>query len=204
MNPDKLIIGLLACQSDEDQLRRDVCERTWLQQARRAGIDYVFIQGGHPAEARVEQYLKLDVRDLYEWLPAKTFRFLKWAMRNPRTEWIVKGDTDTYICIERLLAYDFSHPYIGHPPNADRQHASGGCYILSRHAAEVLVRNCGMPKSGNEDQMVCQILKQNGIRLHKDPRFDVWGNNPPRPDNDVISTHKKWQQHEAIHKELYG
>lgn len=189
----KYLIGILSYEAEPEEYRQS-CRDTWLKDAIAASIDYVFLIGCPKTESpwRDGDIVYLPCADSYKDLPMKSWHFFKWALALPDWQYLVKCDTDSYICIPRLLDLDTAnHEYIGcEPGGRNIGYASGACYILSRHATQVCAES-RFRRRGAEDVTVGQCMSSNDIKLHKEPRIMPWGTADKRPklNNDMIATH---------------
>ena len=199
--------------------------------AARLGVDSVFLVGAGADKAidrptRSGDLLLLPCPNDYATLPQRTRWFCRWALNRgriaarqrlpdralsapgdlPGADWdyLFKCDSDTYVCLPRLLAYceslvpSAAHcrlpaaHYIGAQWRPGVAYGSGGGgYLLSREAAAIVAQKL-THTTGAEDLLVGQVLRQNGIRLTVEPRFVPFGSmeRRPKPDNDLITTHK--------------
>jgi hypothetical protein len=126
----------------------------------------------------------LGVPDDYESLPAKVRAMCRDLHK--LTEWAFFADTDTYIALDRILAYKPLHPYIGQ--KLSQGYASGGAgYFLSRWAME-LVSKAELPKNHHfEDMWVGEVLAGHNIECVNEPRIQTYIR--CLPDNEVFSQH---------------
>lgn len=189
----KILIGALS--GTQHEMRRRRCRETWIADARRFGIECVFLMGGTEFTATpilFDDMLLLPCPNSYPALPQRTRWFCKWALEQPNWEYLFKCDDDTYVCIERLAEYDTAgRDYIGGEWTPGVSYASGGGgYLLSRRAAEVVANRLDQTE-GAEDLLVGELLKHAGMPLHLDNRFVGIGDNDrrPRSDNDTVTTH---------------
>jgi hypothetical protein len=147
----------------------------------------------------------------YRSLPQRTRAFCKWFLETDATH-LFKGDNDSLVVPERLLAFDHldTHYYGNEPGIHWRGYCSGGAgYGLSRVAAQIIAENMTAPH-GAEDIHVARTLATCKIKpyLPKPHRFIPWGidqpDRRPTPDNDIITTHQipadLWWK---IHREIY-
>ena len=193
----KTIIGLLACNKTEYAHRQTLCEETWAPPMRAAGIDVVYLVGGHGTTERIGNRLHLPVPDEYYDLPKKTKAFCQWLRDSDYTH-AFKADDDSYIqsgrfvdWIEDQRAFD----YVGNEWSSRTDYASGGAgYLLSRKSFELLANEMmvTLPRHRYEDVEVGKIMRKHNIKLHIDHRLIAFGNtgNRPLPSNDIITSHK--------------
>lgn len=126
---------------------------------------------------------RLDVRDEYEYLPAKTQAICKWALKRGHLN-VFFCDTDTYVYLPRLKPSE--HDYVGYRLEG-KVYASGGAgYWLSRKAME-LVLTANPAKFKNEDEMVGTVLALHSVPVHHDPRYALYQD--VLPTNEVVSRH---------------
>lgn len=118
----------------------------------------------------------LDVPDDYINLPKKVQDIFKYAVEK-NFDYVFKGDDDTFIYIDRLMASDFQdHDYLGYctddPAAQDvSRYASGGSgYWLSR-AAFTLIASTVEPTDWAEDRWVGTVLRKHGIKVQRDARY---------------------------------
>lgn len=127
-----------------------------------SGLEYYFVYGKTP-QNYLEPKLILDVEESYENLPLKTYYITEHFLSTSHS-YMVKMDDDTYIDFEKLKQQNFTEDYIGmfltYPdderskifhwytvktpeylvkkPTFNLNYAEGGCYILSRKAAQAV------------------------------------------------------------------
>jgi hypothetical protein len=138
--------------------------------------------------------------DGFKNLPMKMFNILK---HYEQEDYIFKCDTDTYVALDRLLAYPYKeHDYAGYEWKCfPHPYASGGAgYWLSNEAIKVLLQH---PPSADlsmpaEDYWVGQVLGEAGIRLYPDSNYAIYA--PCLPSNQVITQHLTG--HEPYRREL--
>jgi hypothetical protein len=205
--PARVIIGILAGSNETD--RKSQCRMTWMLTAAQRGVQAVFLIG-RPELAAAELHgdeLHLPCPDAYRFLPQKTHGFCQWALTRDDWDYLFKADTDTYINVDRLLAYDcHAADYIGAPHRDRISYASGGAgYLLSRKAAAILAEKM-VQSHGAEDMIVGSVLQRNGIVPTWDKEaFIPWGSMDARPkaDNRAVTTHAVGRDvFEACHAEF--
>jgi hypothetical protein len=187
-----IVIGALNAKQHSDRLAR--CRETWAKDAYEAGIDVVFLYGTDsemPAR-RVGDSLCFPVPNDYAALPRRTRAFCEWALAQPGWEYLFKCDSDTYVSIPRLAAYELAgRDYIGAEWKLGVGYGSGGAgYFLSRRAAGVVAARLTQ-RTGAEDLLVGQVLREAGIPLSIESRFVPWGSMEHRParSNNLITVH---------------
>jgi hypothetical protein len=158
-------------------------------------IDIKFFLGNPKGEAAADEIF-LDVPDDLHSLSLKTLGMIVWTLEHGYDH-SFKGDTDTYICIPRLLASGFEkHDYSGCVQGLDQGRIDavygGTGYWLSRRAMEAVVRGkeSKVAAGYTEDWWVCQILVPVGIIPFNDPRYRIITTLiGPQPNNDTITCH---------------
>lgn len=176
----KLIIAVKSCHQDRDRGFHDVIRKTWGATAKAAGIEVRFFMGANerPSSQLLNDEVELRCADTYADLPFKTREICRWA-RGKVTDHIFLCDTDTYIFIPYLLAFEYEKfDYMGEMPyrigttflyesDAPGGHrevrpdcntwASGGVgYFLSKRASNEIAES--FPDSWAEDLWVGQII----------------------------------------------
>jgi hypothetical protein len=162
-----MIIAIKSCEAHRD--REEVQRATW------ATSHTVWFTGP-----------MLGVSDDYHSLPAKTRAICK-ALQG--VDYAFLCDTDTYVALDRLLAYDpKGRHYLGHTNEGAMNYASGGVgYILSGHAM-ALLSTAPLPTNHDfEDRWVGEILDYHSIKVVDDQRFLTY--TACLPGNDIISQH---------------
>jgi len=187
----KLVIGVLSALGYEE--RRAACRRTWVGAARASGdVEIVFLVGAPavPRPLRFGDVLVLPCADDYPSLPQKTRGFLAWALARYDCERLFKCDDDTYVHVERLLAFDArGAEYVGADVGG---YASGGAgYLLSARAAAAIVGELAARPRGPEDLIAGELLRRNKIQLAASARFRPFGGagEHPTPGNAIITGH---------------
>jgi len=192
----ELLILVLTCQAYRGS-RQSAVRATWARRLE-PGQHILYVEGGHLADRIEGDRLLLAAPDSYADLAEKSFRALEFCVRHLEFSALVKCDDDTYLDCGRLAraAREFGD-YAGNPPADQPQftpYAQGGCYWLSRLAAEAVVArpfsehreaswfkgNSRMRKLGEktyrdevsiEDVMIGSLLREAGIPLQVDHRF---------------------------------
>ena len=161
-----MIVAIKSCEAHRD--RAEVQRETW------ATSHTVWFTGP-----------MLGVPDDYHSLPAKTQAICR-ALQG--VDYAFIADTDTYVALDRLLAYKPQGHYTGHTNDKVMPYASGGVgYLLSGHAM-ALLSGAPLPTTHDyEDMWVGEILAYHGIKVTDDPRFLTY--TPCLPTNGVIAQH---------------
>lgn len=186
----RMVIGILSAAGYEDRRKR--CRDTWLGDASSFDLDYFFLIGdGGDTEYRVEgDMLYMPCPDDYASLPQKTRCFARYVHENYDFDHLVKVDDDTYVCLDKIMAYGFGdHPYTG--SDWCGYASGGGGYVLNRSATKVVVDNL-THQTGNEDELVGQVLQSAGVQLSHSEAFQgftVRTQKRPTFENDVITAH---------------
>jgi hypothetical protein len=194
MNHRRIIIGALSARQYPERRRR--CRETWFDDAALfPELEPLFLIGAE-GEVRqptlIDDLLLLPCPNDYQSLPQRTRWFCQWAIEARDFDYLFKCDDDTFLCIERLLAFDtWGRDYIGAEWRPGVDYASGGAgYLLSRRAAEIVAKKLDA-STGAEDKLVGDVLRAAGIGLAIDNRFVPYGNATLRPTrgNDLITAH---------------
>lgn len=169
--------------------RLEMCQQSWMADAREAGQDYVVVCTGDP-EASSGEKLFVDVPDDLAHLPMQVREWCKWALQRDDWDYLFKCDDDTCISIPRFMDFDPEpHDYIG---GLCRWHgeiyANGGAgWMASRRAVAVLAER--LPDTGSEDVEVGRALRESGIAFKVDKRFVGWPSEVNR--RGAITIHTK-------------
>ncbi|MEW6386385.1 MAG: hypothetical protein AB1491_02565 [Thermodesulfobacteriota bacterium] len=229
----KLIIGILSCEAHAT--RREAIRATWLSRPLPPGVLAFFLVGRPGLPPRVDgDLLYLDCSDTYEGLPYKTCAFIRHCLDHWRFDHLFKCDDDTFVALDRLLAYDVARKdYVGAftgsrasfnrtwhfgkcaDPEAEvpydgpwvAPYAAGGMgYFLSRAAARVVVAQAAPAQELYEDKMVGDILHTNGLRAFNDPKSFQRTRNPEPPGTTpLVTAHPaSEQQMYEFHQKLQG
>lgn len=189
----QILIGALSGVQHDARRRR--CRETWFADARRCGVDTVFLVGAADRTllpSCVDDILLLPCPNDYPTLPQRTRWFCRWALERHDWEYVFKCDDDTYVSIERLKEYEFNgRDYIGGEWTAGVGYGSGGGgYFLSRRAAEIVAETL-TAEVGDEDVLVGRAMEAAGVTFYSDDRFVGYGNYDKRPRacNSTITTH---------------
>lgn len=199
-----VLVGI--CSSHKYAGRRDGVRRTWLTRPTE-GVECVFFAGEGNLAAEESDLVGLDVCDSYNYLPAKVFAFMRYALDHYDFQWLFKCDDDTYLDQERLLRLTtLDADFVGDISLARRGSPSGGAgYLVSRDFVRRLVSGPSVPERGAEDVIVGEKLVQLGARTLATERLRMHRNIYPRHDNQVISAHWCSSRHmEVIHAIRYS
>ena len=102
-NPGRVLIGILTC--DKYKGRADGIRNSWLKLVP-ANYRVLFIHGRPGQPAGVEgDCLYVDCPESYELLPRKVHAFLVYAHRHFDFDYLFKTDDDTYLDLERFIAF---------------------------------------------------------------------------------------------------
>lgn len=190
--------------------RRDNCRASWLADVKRFdNLSAVFLLGVGEDVKRpvyIDDVLALPCPDHYDTLPQRTNWFCRWALARDDWDYLFKCDDDTYVCVERLAAYQPAGDYVGTEWQAGVNYGSGGAgYFLSRRAAEIVAEHLhdvpgpeanssqgAFPNQfGSEDLIVGDVLRRYGINLVKDNRFVPFKDNgEPCRGNAIVTAHQ--------------
>lgn len=161
----------------ETNEKLEAVRNTWAKDVE-AFDDYVtfkffFGKGGDRQPGPDEVFL--DCPDNYEGLPHKVKAIYQWALAHG-FDYVFKGDDDTYIYVDRLLATDFQdQQYVGYCSDEPTQptatiYASGGSgYWLDKKCMEIIINS--QPNDWAEDRWVGGVLYARGIKAKRDARY---------------------------------
>jgi hypothetical protein len=186
----KMLVGI--CSTRAYTFRRAAVRETWLSLPAE-GVHSIFFHGrtNSLTENPVDT-VELDVRDDYEYLPAKVLAFFEHVLEHYEFEWLFKCDDDTYVAQDRLLSLAKDGvDLVGDPMLDVRRAPSGGAgYLLSRNIVEKIVSTPNFPRTGAEDWIVGRMVT---TRFHaswvstKNLCYDC--SRMPRQENAVVSAH---------------
>lgn len=208
----KVLIAVVSCA--RDKASHELIRQTW---AKDSPVDVRFFVG-RGCEVLADDEIWLDVPDDWNGLPRKTQAVCRWAVAHGY-DFLLKSDTDSYVCIPRLLESDFEKYHYsgccGEQANIYPDAcfpANGGGYWLSRRAFEYLAENMnlGLGKNCEDWCVFLSLMKGSGIFVHHDPRYRANRPDPgqaPAMDNDFILLHdsgeaslrnseRMWEAHE--------
>lgn len=214
----KLLIAIMSCQKNRATQQRAVFE-TWVRDVSAGIDVCVFEGGHDGTARRSGHRVQLPCDDSYAALAVKMHEFLSFALREFEFDFIFKCDDDTYVHLPRLLRSGFeAYDYFGGAPSGNAwkkaPYAQGGAYFISRKAAMRvaetdlaaagagkrwwwnggmrMVTREGLKINGTatvEDMMVGDILREQGIVLKIDPRFNAFACPTPYEHPDFITCH---------------
>lgn len=112
----------------------------------------------------------LDIPDTLEYCTHKTITQCRWAAQRD-FDYVFKCDPDTLVRPKELLASDFGR--YDHLGAENGEFISGGAgYWLSRRAFELVASQpFPDPPRADEDVFVSKIVRDAGLRIGHDPRF---------------------------------
>jgi hypothetical protein len=175
----RFLFAVKSCEYDRQRGAHDLIRATWGRD-----IDVRFFLGGGRAMAADEELVLAP--DDYPGLPWKTREIARWAVRE-HYDFVFLCDTGSFVIPQHLATcgfewYDYSgywcmrpgsFPYTARSKNPDcptveipvcYPWASGGGYILSRKALEIVASST--PMVWAEDMFVGQALAARGVLLH--------------------------------------
>lgn len=191
------MIGLFSAPRFRDRLQ--LCEETWIPDAREAGQKYLVIQTeAMNSDERLRlsgDRLLLNLPDSLAALPQHVRTWCEFMLRLPDWDYLFKCDDDTYISIPRFMAYDLrGRDYVGAWCQWwGESYCHGGAgYFLSRRAATILAENL-TEEFGAEDLLVGRTLRNAGIEPSWEGKFIGWADEENRPSrwNQAITAHSK-------------
>lgn len=193
--PPKVLIAIPACHSykydnhADGRIHRnglfnarvEAVRDTWQKYmpAFAANVDMKFFYGRYPVNS--EPLLKndevlLDVGDDYVSLPHKVKAIYQYALAHGY-DYVFKGDDDTFIYVDRLIASGFENfdytGYVTNDPNcpeAERYASGGSGYWVSKRAMEILA-STPVGSEWAEDRWVGKTLRAHGIKPVRDARY---------------------------------
>jgi hypothetical protein len=111
MNEKSLIVGILTC--PKYKRRMQAVRETWLK-ALPPEITVLFLLGDQGSPSRIEgDVLYLNCPEGYEFIPAKTYFFAEFCLRNFQFQYLFKADDDTYVNVPQFLKFKKRGDYIG-------------------------------------------------------------------------------------------
>ncbi len=210
----RVLIGILTCEKNKE--RADGVRNSWLKLI---PLNYrvLFIHGrpDQPDELTGD-CLYLNCPESYEMLPHKVHAFLKHSLQHFEYDYLFKTDDDTYLDLERFIAFDRQGAdYIGRfreqplPYSGKTWHygkctdktyekpyegafvcpwATGGGYFLSRRAAEVAVEKTSRTFANSlfVDMMIGEALTLDPAMIVLRTRFADMGVINPLLPKDML------------------
>lgn len=188
--PDtRVLVAICSCVKAKE--RRDIIQKTWLQQ-KVNGVQCLFFVGEGEGLSEERDCVQLAANDSYEFLPEKMLALFDYALENLHFDWIFKCDDDTYVKLDRLPELcDSGADFIGNPWIETRGAPSGGAgYMLSRDLVQKIIANrTEIPLIGVEDILIGELALRLCNQSHASHRLN-YGNFPiPLPNNDFITAH---------------
>lgn len=166
---------------------RDAIRETWLPLVPVTQADVRFFMGrGHTNRLYQSDEVVLDCDDSYQGLPEKIREIARWALVNGY-DYMLKCDDDVILRPELLLKCGYEkHLYSGkqnRPPTIGQPYSItvGFNYWLSKECMQ-LISKADLPpelapdiKDNDDEKWVAYTLFQNGIMLHHDHRYEIYG-----------------------------
>jgi hypothetical protein len=193
--------------------RREAVRQTWASVQLPDDVDLCFFIGQVPDfdGAKEAGVITLPCPDDYPSLPAKTYRFVKFA-RAAGYYRLIKVDDDTYLRLPNALSVLDKGACVGHlrlnpVHTGGMDYPQGGCYSLSSAAMDAVI---SIPeifqKPGLEDAAVGRSLAYHGIPLtHSDLITVDYRHGYPSPDNSIVAAHHVSPEvMHTIHKQMKG
>jgi hypothetical protein len=137
----------------------------------------------------------LAVPDGYAYTSYKVREMLRWAVER-EFDYVFVCDSDTYICLPRLLASGFEkRDFVGRRAQDGQSFAPDGGpgFFLSKKAATIVAAEDKITFWA-EDGWVAMVLREHGIGLEHDSRYVHYcspysDNGFPEAGNKIITTH---------------
>jgi hypothetical protein len=191
----------IICVQHSDQPRYakrwETCQRTWMHDARLAGIRVVTCTPAGETKWATDDLLYCRmVPEAWATLPQLSRSMCQGMLDRQDWDYIFKADDDTFIAIRRWIEVDCNgRDYIGGwcKHQGETYAHGGGGYFLSRKAVQIVAENM-TETEGMEDQLTGRHLRNHGIVYNSDSRYVGGGNTHvfrPRPDNSLITVHTK-------------
>jgi hypothetical protein len=192
----QVLIAIFSCnfyeQNGFDQAVRD----TWLKDVPAVpGFDYQFFVGRGDYALRSD-VTRLDVDDSLAGLSHKAMEIRRWAL-DAGYDYVFQSASDTYVRPERLKHSGFElHDYAGFPianegcPDIIEHFdlcGGGGGYWTSRRACEKIV--AAAIDDAVEDRWIGRVMKDSGIVLFPDARYNYLPSPSPLKSNDIFTCH---------------
>lgn len=201
-----LLISISTCNRFEENGWNDALRDTWLQDAKRLGIEYRFFTGRD--SKKTEDNVVLSCYDDYHSLMYKTLEKHQWAFSQGYTN-VFHCYHDTYACPERLLLHMNEADYFGDYYHADPRQPwphyshgkscqSGQGVFLSQQLLGYVVAEFpemlkSRPDLWEEDVWTGLVARSHPELTIKDSREMPCNLTPddhgPRKENNIISVH---------------
>lgn len=206
----RIIVGVLS--GLKEHSRRNQCRKTWMSQLKQHNCPAFFLFGNSKQTAQKDDELHMCCPDDYISLPQKTRNFCQFCLDNYDFEYLFKCDDDTYVAVDRFLAYKPIGDYVGIDPVEcfeDGQYSkgfnSGGAgYFLSHKAAQIVATHL-TEKTGAEDLLVGRLLLSHGLKRTQDKRFQAWNLDrtiPTQHNNGITVHYVRGEQMQKIHEQF--
>lgn len=198
----KILVGIKSCWKHKE--RRQACRDTWVPDC---PWPYRFYVGAHKplkpfgsltSNLTGEPDIQCEaIPDDFKNIGPKIQRMCQWAVEEKAT-YLVIADDDTYWRPERALKLikrtHQLHADVSAFMRCDPTYPQGSFYILSPCAYAVLAAHPQLDAPGPDDVLVGRILEaaktivwHHCVEIHVGP---LWPMLQPRPDNEIVSTHK--------------
>ena len=116
----EIIVGVFTCPKYRD--RENAVRETWFSDIPET-YTALFVVSDEGKEARVEKdTLFLNCPEGYEYLPIKTWQFLKYCLEHFNFNYIFKTDDDSYVNMSAFKSFQKSGDYIGRFAGASAEH----------------------------------------------------------------------------------
>lgn len=105
--------AIMSCRPNRE--KQAIQRNTWIQDMRRAGLTYAFIEGDiGRSDCLVDDRLLLNCRDEYEFLAGKTLAIVRWVYYNTNFDYLLKVDDDVILNPAKLMQFAYhKYNYIG-------------------------------------------------------------------------------------------
>jgi Galactosyltransferase len=167
----KPLLAIINCHSrpEYQQAIRDI----WLPKVPK-NLDYRFFLGPSDRTQKGDEVF-LKCRDEYEGLPSKVQAAVRWALDHEYTH-IAKCDDDVVLRPDRFMHSGFwNNDFVGNINTGSRKVDVpwGFFYTLSKKAME-LVAISDLPKNGNDEAWIADLLYLQGTQLSRDKRYQLY------------------------------
>jgi hypothetical protein len=169
----KILFAIVSCRPHAAY--RQAIRETWLPEVPRDRAD-IFFFVGRDVQTSESDVIHLECEDDYEHLPSKVQAIARWALEH-KYEFMLKIDNDTVVLVEEFLTGGFDqHDFTGLLNTWNRVCPSpwGFFYTLSKKAMEIVISST-LPDHHNDESWVSQNLLAQGIHLHSDNRYCLYG-----------------------------